>query len=81
VFNVACGGRHTLLETFDVLARLLNFDKPVLFGPPRTGDVLDSQADVSAAKEAFGYEPLVGFEEGLRRTVEWYREAFAAATV
>jgi UDP-glucose 4-epimerase len=79
VFNVACGERHTLKETFAVLARLLDFHKPVLFGPERTGDVLDSQADVSAAREAFGYEPLVGFEEGLRRTVAWYREAYAGS--
>ena len=79
VFNVACGERHTLKETFGVLAELLAFNQPVLFGPERNGDVLDSLADVSAAKEAFGYEPLVGFEEGLRRTVAWYREAFADA--
>jgi nucleoside-diphosphate-sugar epimerase len=81
VFNVACGERHTLKETFAVLAELLDFRQPVLFGPERTGDVRDSQADISAAKEAFGYEPLVGFEEGLRRTVAWYREAFAEAAV
>ena len=78
VFNVACGERHTLKETFTVLAELLDFRQPVLFGPARNGDVLDSLADVSAAREAFGYQPLVGFEEGLRRTVAWYREAFAA---
>ena len=80
VFNVACGERHTLKETFAVLAELLKFEHPVLFGPPRNGDVLDSQADVSAAKEAFGYAPLVGFEEGLRRTVAWYQEAFSGMT-
>ena len=79
VFNVACGERHTLKETFAVLAKLLEFKEPVLFGPERNGDVRDSLADVSAAKEAFGYQPLVGFEEGLRRTVGWYREAFAGA--
>ena len=80
VFNVACGGRHTLKETFAVIATLLDFRKPVLFGPARTGDVLDSQADISAARDAFGYEPQVGFEEGLRRTVAWYKEAFAAVS-
>jgi nucleoside-diphosphate-sugar epimerase len=79
VFNVACGERHTLKETYAVLAGLLDFKKPVLLGPARNGDVLDSLADISAAREAFGYLPLVGFEEGLRRTVAWYREAFAAA--
>jgi UDP-glucose 4-epimerase len=41
------------------------------------GDITDSEADISAAREAFGYEPVVGFEEGLKRTVDWYRESFA----
>lgn len=77
VFNIACGERHTLKETFAVLAELLNFNQPVLFGPERNGDVLDSMADITAAHEAFGYQPVVGFEEGLRRTVEWYRQAYA----
>jgi UDP-glucose 4-epimerase len=81
VFNVACGERHTLKETFAVLAELLDFKQPVLFGPARNGDVLDSLADISAAQEAFGYKPLVGFEEGLRRTVEWYRQVYAGAAV
>jgi UDP-glucose 4-epimerase len=76
-FNVACGGRHTLNETYGILARLLDFPHSAQYGPPRLGDITDSEADISAAREAFGYEPLVGFEEGLKRTVAWYREAFA----
>jgi UDP-glucose 4-epimerase len=43
--------------------------------PPRPGDVRDSQADISRARELLGYEPIVPFEEGLRLTVEWYRAA------
>jgi UDP-glucose 4-epimerase len=78
-FNVACGERNTLNKTFRVLAELLDFKEPPIYGPPRTGDVQDSLADISAAREAFGYDPRVGFEEGLRRTVEWYREEWAAA--
>jgi nucleoside-diphosphate-sugar epimerase len=81
VFNVACGERHTLNETFRVLARLLNFPDEPIYGPPRVGDVRDSLADISAACKAFGYQPLVGFEEGLRRTVEWYREQYPALSV
>lgn len=77
VFNIACGERHTLNETYRVLARLLHFEQDPIYGPPRTGDVRDSHADISAAREAFGYHPLVGFEEGLRRTVEWYRAQYA----
>jgi UDP-glucose 4-epimerase len=81
VFNIACGGRHTLNETYQLIAKLLNYQEPPLYGPVRTGDVLDSQADISAAREAFGYEPLVGFEEGLTRTMEWYRAEYAAIAV
>jgi len=77
VFNVACGQRHTLNETYGVLATLLGFVHPPIYGPEREGDVRDSLADISAAEEALGYVPRVGFEEGLRRTVAWYRDEFA----
>ncbi len=77
VFNIACGGRHTLNETFEVLARLLQFRGALEHGPERAGDIRDSLADIGAAREAFGYVPEVGFEEGLRRTVAWYRENYA----
>jgi nucleoside-diphosphate-sugar epimerase len=76
VFNVACGERHTLNETYGLLAGMLGFSGPPEYGPARMGDIRDSLADVTAAREAFGYEPLVGFEEGLRRTVEWYRAEY-----
>ena len=72
VFNVACGERHTLNETYAVIARLLDFREPAQYGPVRAGDVRDSLADISGAREAFGYAPDVGFEEGLKRTVAWY---------
>lgn len=78
VFNVACGERHTLNETYRLLKELIGFDRKPAYGPVRPGDVRDSHADISAAREAFGYEPLVGFEEGLRRTVAWYREQYGA---
>jgi len=81
VFNVACAERHTLNETYAVLQRLMNFDRPALYGPPRNGDVRNSLADISAAKAAMGYDPKIGFEEGLRRTVAWYRQEFAAEIV
>jgi nucleoside-diphosphate-sugar epimerase len=74
VFNAACGGQHTLKEIYQLLAKLIGFDLPPLYGPPRTGDILNSQADISAATEAFGYRPSIGVKEGLERTVEWYRQ-------
>lgn len=79
VFNVACGERHTLNETYEVLAKLLEFDGIPIYGPDRAGDVRDSLADIGAAREAFGYKPLVGFEEGLRRTVAWYLDTMGDA--
>ncbi len=72
IFNVACGARHTLNETYGLLARLMDFEQKPEYGPERRGDVRDSLADISAAKAAFDYKPHVGFEEGLRRTVDWY---------
>ena len=81
VFNVACGERHTVNKTFRILAELLDFKEPPIYGPPRTGDIQDSLADISAAREALGYKPRIGFEEGLRRTVAWYREQYASASV
>jgi UDP-glucose 4-epimerase len=79
VFNVACGERHTVNEIVRILSDLLDFKQAPIYGPPRAGDIRDSLADISAARDAFGYQPLVGFEEGLRRTVAWYREQYAAA--
>jgi nucleoside-diphosphate-sugar epimerase len=70
VFNVACGERHTLNELYAMLAGLTGFARPPAYALARVGDVRDSLADVSAAREAMGYEVGVGFEEGLRRTVE-----------
>jgi len=79
MFNVACGERHTLNETYRVLAGLLDYGLPPRYGPERAGDVKDSLADITAAREALGYAPTVGFEEGLRRTVAWYRAEFGVA--
>ena len=49
------------------------------YKPPRAGDVRDSQADITKAREILGYEPIVSFEEGLRRTLEWYKAEHALA--
>jgi UDP-glucose 4-epimerase len=78
VFNVACGQRHSLNETYRMIAAMLQSDLQPLYGPERAGDVKHSQACIDAAREAFGYEPSVCFEEGLRRTVAWYRQQHSA---
>lgn len=74
MFNVAMGQRHTLLELYDLLRDITGFEGEPVYERDRIGDVKHSLADVGAAKTAFGYEPVVGLEEGLRRTVAWYRD-------
>ena len=74
VFNVATGRRVTLNETFQVLQALTSYSGPVKHGPERGGDIKHSLADISKAEASLGYKPVVDFEDGLRRTVEWYRE-------
>ena len=76
VFNIACGERHTLNETYRKLATLLDYPRGPHYGAEREGDVRDSLADISAAREALGYVPTISFDEGLRRTVAWYRGEF-----
>lgn len=73
MFNVATGTRVDLNETCQLLKRLTGYHGDVKYGPERAGDIKHSLADISRAKAAFGYDPKVNFEEGLRRTVEWYR--------
>jgi UDP-glucose 4-epimerase len=73
VFNVATGTRISLNELLAALQRLLGTSIDPLFAPPRAGDVRDSQAEISKAERLLGYKPIVDFEEGLRRTVEWFR--------
>jgi UDP-glucose 4-epimerase len=73
VMNVATGSRITLNQTFDILRDLTGFDGVPAYAEPRPGDIRDSLADIGLARELLGYEPIVDFREGLRRTVEWYR--------
>ena len=79
VFNVATGTRADLNETFEVLKKLTGFSGSVKYGPDREGDVKHSLADISSSEKHLGYKPQVNFEEGLRRTVEWYRGETKAA--
>jgi len=79
MFNVATGTRVDLNETFQLLKKLTGYKGEVKYGPEREGDIKHSLADISRAQKGFGYEPKVNFEEGLRRTVEWYRGQSKAA--
>ncbi|MFP5261923.1 MAG: SDR family oxidoreductase [Blastocatellia bacterium] len=72
-FNVACGGRYSLLDLLDRIRRIIGNDLQPVHEAPRAGDVRDSQASIEAARAALGYRVRVDFDEGIRRTVEWYQ--------
>lgn len=74
VFNIGTGERHTLNQTLQMLAQICGATPDVRHDEPRKGDVHDSLADITAAQQMLSYRVGVGFEDGLRQTVDWYRE-------
>ncbi len=72
VFNVGCGGSITILEMKQALEKVLGTGVACYHTEPRPGDVRLSRADINKAREMLGYEPKVTFEEGLRRTVDFF---------
>jgi UDP-glucose 4-epimerase len=74
MFNAGNGGRYSLNEVWRVLQQIEGASIPAKYGPPRAGDVRDSQADTTAAMKCLGHAPRFSLEEGLRRTLEWYRQ-------
>jgi UDP-glucose 4-epimerase len=81
VFNVATAQRVDLFQTFELLKKLTGYSGEVKYGPERAGDVKHSLADISLAEKHLGYKPKVDFEEGLARTVAWYRKRAVEAQV
>ncbi|MBC8872981.1 MAG: SDR family oxidoreductase [Planctomycetes bacterium] len=75
--NLANGRSTDLLTLLAVLNKLLELDVRPIHEPPRAGDVRDSLADISLARRLLGYEPRVGFEEGLRRSIDYYQSLVA----
>lgn len=78
VMNIAVGSSHTLNELVSELQGLVDSELEPEYGPPRPGDVSESLADISLARELLGYEPRIEFEEGLQRTIAWIVEQRAA---
>lgn len=78
VFNIACGRQHSLNRLYEILAGLIGYKESPRYAPPRLGDIAHSRADISAATQQLGYCPEVSFQEGLSRTVQWYRESLSA---
>ena len=74
VMNVACGERRTLLDLHRDLTALIGTERPPLFAEPRAGDIKHSLASIDKMTRLLNYQSSIDWREGLRRTVEWYRE-------
>ena len=79
VFNGGTSARITLNQVLQDLGKIVGRKIVAKYDPPRNGDILHSQADISLARQVLGYEPKVLFDEGLRRTWEWYKDNFSKA--
>lgn len=80
VYNAGNGGRFTLNHVWKTLNQITGSNIEAVYGPPRAGDVRDSQADTAAAVRDLGHAPQFTLEEGLRRTFEWYKQDAAQST-
>jgi nucleoside-diphosphate-sugar epimerase len=76
VFNGGTGVRITLNQVLKLLEKITGRKIQAKYDPPRVGDIRDSQAEISLARKVLGYEPRVHFEEGLKRTWEWYQGTY-----
>ncbi|HVP55926.1 MAG TPA: SDR family oxidoreductase [Candidatus Eisenbacteria bacterium] len=79
VFNAGNGNRYSLNQVWSLLQKIEGVTIPANYGPPRAGDVRDSQADTTAAVRELGHAPRFTMEEGLRRTLNWYRESLVSS--
>jgi nucleoside-diphosphate-sugar epimerase len=70
--NVGTGNRYTLNKTLALLEKITGRPAKARYVAPRDGDIRDSQADIARARNVLGYNPRVGFEEGLSHTWEWF---------
>ena len=73
-FNIACGGRISLLDLIATINKITGKSIAPVHEPPRAGDIRDSQADIAKAGTLLGWEPRVDFQEGIEKAVTWYRK-------
>jgi len=78
MYNGGNGGRITLNQAWELLQKIEGIAIPANYGPPRAGDVRDSQAGTVAACRDLGHDPIFTFEQGMRATLDWYRKEFTA---
>lgn len=73
-YNIGAGGREYLIDVYHDICDALGMDTEPVFGPPRAGDIRDSNADITLAKTNLGYDPEYDFAAGIRLAIDWYRE-------
>lgn len=73
-YNIGAGGREFLIDVYYDLCKALGVEVEPMFGPPRLGDIKDSNADISRAREMLGYDPEYDFAKGIQLAIDWYRE-------
>ncbi|MBR4669415.1 MAG: SDR family oxidoreductase [Butyrivibrio sp.] len=73
-YNIGAGGREFLIDVYHHLTDALGLDVEPIYGPPRKGDIRDSNADISKARENLGYDPSYDFKAGIKLAIDWYKE-------
>ena len=73
-YNIGAGGREYLIDVYNGLCEALELDVEPIYGPNRKGDIRDSNADISKARENLGYDPSYDFKAGIKLAIEWYKE-------
>lgn len=73
-FNIGAGGREFLIDVYNKICEALGVNVEPIFGPPRKGDIKDSNADISKARELLGYDPSYNFADGIQLAIDWYKE-------
>ncbi|MCR5179132.1 MAG: SDR family oxidoreductase [Lachnospiraceae bacterium] len=73
-YNIGAGGREFLIDVYNDLCEALDMEVEPIYGPPRAGDIRDSNADISKAREKLFYDPSYDFRAGIKLAIEWYKE-------
>lgn len=76
--NIASGDEVSVRDLVTRIAKMMNWRKPIIYDEPRPGDIRRFSGSNSLAKKLIGYKPKVGFDEGLRLTIDWYRNLFVS---
>ena len=73
-YNIGAGGREFLIDVYHHLTDALGVDVEPIFGPPRKGDIRDSNADITKARTNLGYDPSYDFKAGIELAIDWYKK-------